>query len=167
MKTQGGKVIYSPPQKTAIVIRIIACLSENESTAMNILQDLLVFETSDKIIFYRIILMRKKQNWVLQVMVPGEHTAPLREMDEMEQWSLANTSGNLMDVVQQFLTEVATSTFQVGGAYRFEQSDLHKFLAGILIGEIGLLVEVRDEASKRLINLLEEKQVAVYSSRSL
>ena len=149
------------------MIRIIACLSENESIATNILHDLLVFETGDKIIFYRIILIRKKQNWALQVFVPGEHVLSHIEMSKMEQWSLSNTSGDLMDVVSKFLTEVATSTYQVGCCYTFEQADLRKFLAGILIGEIGLLVEVRDEASKQLINLLREKQVAAYSSKSL
>jgi hypothetical protein len=92
---------------------------------------------------------------------------PHVEMNKMEQWSLSNTSGDLMDVVSKFLTEVATSTFQVGGSYTFEQADLRKFLAGILIGEIGLLIEVRDESSKSLINHLKEKHVAVYSSRSL
>ena len=149
------------------MIRIIACLSENESVATNILEDLLVFETSDKVIFYRIILIRKKQNWTLQVLVPGDHAIHHVEMNKMEQWSLSNASGDLMDVVSKFLTEVATSTFQVGGCYKFEQADLRKFLAGILIGEIGLLIEVRDEASKSLINHLKEKQVAVYSSKSL
>ena len=149
------------------MIRIIACLSENESVATNILEDLLVFETSDKVIFYRIILIRKKQNWTLQVLVPGDRAMHHVEMNKMEQWSLSNASGDLMDVVSKFLTEVATSTFQVGGCYKFEQADLRKFLAGILIGEIGLLIEVRDEASKSLINHLKEKQVAVYSSRSI
>jgi hypothetical protein len=133
---------------------------------MNILQDLFALDQDSEGLFSRIMLIRKQDDWTLQVLDPLVHTRGGTGLRDMKRWNLVNKSGNLLEAMTAFLSEISVSKFSRSGYYIFGENDLRKFLAGILVGDIGLLIEVREKMQKQLMELLRVKNAVVFSSKS-